>query len=185
MGDLVTDGFIDVNNVERCSMPLKIQAGLSRKQGLPDYGSVGASCHVELEVDGGLLDRDQQQFQEKVRGAFVACSRAVAEELHRQDQVLRQAESLPGSGESPRSNGTRRSTTGGRRQITEKQIEFAAKLASKVQQLGADGLDAFCERCFGKSLRDLSSFQGSQLIDQLKAVKDGSVDLHAPNAVAR
>ena len=32
-------------------MPLKLNVGVSRKVGLPDYGSVGASCNVEVELD--------------------------------------------------------------------------------------------------------------------------------------
>ena len=37
-------------------MPMKLNVGVSRKVGLPDYGSVGASCNLELELDAGLLD---------------------------------------------------------------------------------------------------------------------------------
>ena len=32
-------------------MALKLNVGVSRKVGLPAFGSVGASCHLELEVD--------------------------------------------------------------------------------------------------------------------------------------
>ncbi len=32
-------------------MALKLNVGVSRKVGLPDYGSVGASCNLELEID--------------------------------------------------------------------------------------------------------------------------------------
>ena len=39
-------------------MPMKLNVGVSRKIGLPDYGSVGASCNLELELDSSLLERD-------------------------------------------------------------------------------------------------------------------------------
>ena len=39
-------------------MPMKLNVGLSKKVGLPDYGSLGASCHVELELDSTLLATD-------------------------------------------------------------------------------------------------------------------------------
>ena len=54
-------------------MPMTINVGLSRKVGLPDYGSAGASCHIEFEAEHGLLDRDLDAFQERVRKAFVVC----------------------------------------------------------------------------------------------------------------
>jgi hypothetical protein len=31
-------------------MPLKLTVGITRKLGLPEYSSVGASCHVELPL---------------------------------------------------------------------------------------------------------------------------------------
>ena len=64
-------------------MALKLNVGVSRKVGLPDYGSVGASCNLELEVEVGLLERDLDAFHARVRDAYVAAHQAVHDELAR------------------------------------------------------------------------------------------------------
>jgi hypothetical protein len=64
-------------------MPLKLNVGVSRKVGLPDYGSVGASCNLEMELDAGLLERDLEGFHARIRGAYVAAHQAVHDELAR------------------------------------------------------------------------------------------------------
>jgi hypothetical protein len=64
-------------------MPLKLNVDVSRKMGLPDYESVGASCNLEMELDAGLLERDLDGFQARIRGAYVAAHQAVHEELAR------------------------------------------------------------------------------------------------------
>src|SRR5436190_920785 len=65
-------------------MPLTLNVGLSKKVGLPDYGSLGVSCNVEVELDATLLLNDLDGFQQKVKQAYLACHQAVQEELHRQ-----------------------------------------------------------------------------------------------------
>src|SRR3954468_2144283 len=64
-------------------MPMKLNVGVSRKVGLPDYGSVGASCNLELELDSGLLEHDLDGFHARIRGAYVAAHQAVHDELAR------------------------------------------------------------------------------------------------------
>ena len=62
-------------------MPLKVNIGLSKKKGLPDYGSLGASCHVEFEMDGGYDNGSSEHFQDAVRRAYGACRQAVESEI--------------------------------------------------------------------------------------------------------
>src|SRR5260370_8874720 len=64
-------------------MPLKLNVGVSRKLGLPDYCSAGASCNIEVELDSGLLQHDLGTFDAEVRAAFVAARQAVDDELVR------------------------------------------------------------------------------------------------------
>jgi hypothetical protein len=64
-------------------MPLKLSVGVSRKLGQPGYGSLGAACGVEVELDPGLLHDDPEEFDRRARSAYVACARAVDAELAR------------------------------------------------------------------------------------------------------
>jgi hypothetical protein len=80
-------------------MPLKLNVGLSKKVGLPDYGSLGASCNIELELDAQLMARDGNLFQQQVQRAFASCSQAV------QDELARHASTGPASGSRPNGSG--------------------------------------------------------------------------------
>jgi hypothetical protein len=42
--------------------------------GLPNYGSLGATCHVEVELDGSPNEAGRETFQQGVRGVFAACA---------------------------------------------------------------------------------------------------------------
>ena len=64
-------------------MPLTLNVGLSKKIGQPDYGSLGASCNVAVELDANLLTSDPEKFHTHVRNAFNACRQAVNDELRR------------------------------------------------------------------------------------------------------
>ncbi len=69
---------------------LKLHAGVSKKVGLPGYSSASASCTIEAELDGSLLN-DREGFQLVVRRAYQSCEQAVADQIARL-QVEREAE---------------------------------------------------------------------------------------------
>lgn len=79
-------------------MPLKVNVGLSKKVGLPDFGSLGASCHVEYEADASLLNTDLEGFHRQVKNAFVACKQAIQDELHRHQSTEAAAQPPPTNG---------------------------------------------------------------------------------------
>ena len=61
---------------------LKLNAGVSKKVGLPGFSSASASCTIEAELDSSLL-QDHEGFQVVVRRAYQSCEQAV------QDQIAR------------------------------------------------------------------------------------------------
>ena len=65
-------------------MPLRLNVGVSRKLGLENYSSVGASCNIDIELENGLLEHDLEAFHPRVRDAFVVANQAINDELARQ-----------------------------------------------------------------------------------------------------
>ncbi len=43
-------------------MGIKVNVGLAKKIGQPDYGSLGATCNVEFELDGGFDNGSSEIF---------------------------------------------------------------------------------------------------------------------------
>ena len=181
-------------------MPLVLNVGLSKKLGLPDYGSVGATCNVTVELEGTLLQNDLETFQRHVRNAYVACSQAVNDELSRQRPA--EATANPGNGHgtgtAPNTNGNgngshangngngngtpqngngKQQTGSPNHRASQKQLDFANQLARQIKGLGVRRLEELASKMFGKPLADLSSLDASSLIDTLKAIKEGRVAL--------
>lgn len=86
-------------------MAVKLSVGLQRKVGLPEFGSLGASCHVEFEIDSSLLEHDLNRFHQKVSDAFVACRQAVHDQLAPANNGTLVDAGSPNPGPKPSRNG--------------------------------------------------------------------------------
>ena len=167
-------------------MPLKLNVGLSKKIGLPDYGSLGASCHVEVELDGSLLRDDLETFHRHVHDVFTACRQAVNDELARHQAPADSSTSPPANRPEPRSqpaspaNGNNANANGngsnGHR-ASQKQQNYVSQLAGQISGLGARRLESLAQKMFAKPLADLTSLDASALIDTLKAIQGGQITL--------
>ena len=162
-------------------MAVKLSVGLQKKVGLPDYGSLGASCHVEFEIDRSLLDNDLDGFHQKVRGAFVACQQAVSDQLTRQqsDQPASNGNGHNGNGHNGNghngnghggngngySNGNGNGHRGNSRPATASQARAIRAIAGRQR---IDLQQLLGNRFSVDRPEDLSISDASSLIDELK-----------------
>jgi len=183
-------------------MPLRLNIGLSKKLGLPDYGSLGASCNVDIELDAALLQTDPEAFQRHARNAYDACRRAVQEELARHQaapattptnnpSVTTTSVGGSGNGHSGNGNGNGHASGNGNGHGTgqngngrgnghpasEKQMTYVRQLAGHIKGLGVRRLEALANKMFAKPVASLTSLEASGLIDALKGIKAGEIDL--------
>lgn len=168
-------------------MSVKLSVGLTKKLGLPQYGSVGASCHVEFEIDAALFQNDLDGFHARVQNAYTACRQAVHDELaHHQptpseygtasDHGPTCPEAGSKGGENQESNGNGHSDGNGWHGATQKQLDFVGQLARQIKGLGVRRLDSLSQAMFSKPVVNLSVQDASCLIDCLKSIKSNEVD---------
>ena len=153
-------------------MPMTVKVGLTRKVGQPNYGSLGASCDVQLELDGTLLFADPQGLQDRIRSAYAECERAIAAELDRQtsSEETSTRHGSANNGDGP-TNGHRRmndtSQSGADsspRRATPGQIRALHAIANRQ---GLDLTDVLQDRFGLYSVEFLSVTEASQLIHEL------------------
>lgn len=178
-------------------MPLRLNIGLSKKLGLPEYGSLGASCNVDIELDAALLQTDPEAFQRHARNAYDACRRAVQEELARHQAAptttsVNHPPAASGNGNgnghgtsngngnghaSGNGNGQNGNGRGNGHPASEKQMTYVRQLAGHIKGLGVRRLEALANKMFSKPVVGLTSLEASGLIDALKGIKAGEIDL--------
>jgi hypothetical protein len=159
-------------------MPLKLNVGVSKKVGLPDYGSAGATCNLELELDTHLLESDLEGFHQRVRSAYVAAQQAVQDELSRlQSQPTSPSAETRGVApdRSAHRNGqpvTSSRPTGNRRPPRPATPNQVRAIRTITRQLGTNLAGLLREEFGAERLEDLSMSEASRVIDDLKATSE-------------
>ena len=139
-------------------MPLILNVGLTKKIGQPNYGSLGATCHVEMELEQSLLEHDLDGFHERIRRIYLVCSQAISGELARQSR----GDTRPAVNGHVIKDRTRRATPAQLR-----------ALRSIADQQGIE-VESLARKEFGVEMEELSIVEASQLIDELKGVANGA-----------
>jgi hypothetical protein len=139
---------------------LKLNVGLTKKVGEPNYGSRGASVNLELELDSGLVG-DPERLKDRIRQLFILAKASVDEELS--------GNTTPASnGHTANGNGQRRDPA---RKATASQVRALHAIAQR-QQLNATNI---VQSRYGVDTpEDLSITEASELIDSLKSQANGN-----------
>jgi hypothetical protein len=154
----------DLSLNEETPMPLKVNVGLSKKVGEENYGSRGASVHVEMELDGSLVN-DPAKLQERIRQLFGLVRTSVVEELN--------GTGGPASNGN-RSNGHAEAKNGGQTTNVRPATQSQAKAIFAItKSQGIDMTHLLRERYRVDRPEDLSIKEASALIDQLKKSGNG------------
>lgn len=146
-------------------MAAKLSVGLQKKLGLPGYSSIGASCHVEFEVETSLMESNLEGFHQKVQRVYSACQQAINEQLARY-------QSTP-----PNLNDPPRTQLNGQNNPNPQQVKQESSRATRNQirsifaiarNQGLDPLQIVRTRFNLDLPEDLTIREASSLIDELK-----------------
>jgi hypothetical protein len=150
---------------------LRVNCGLSRKIGEPNYGSRGASVNIDAELDTALVS-DPARLKDHLKHLFALVRTALAEELnnnHAAQQPAPATNTTPPNGTSaprPVPNGSPPAPRSGTRMAT---VAQAKALWAISRQSGVDLRAILRDQYSVGRPEEWSMSQASALIDNLKA----------------
>ena len=151
-------------------MPLKLNVGLSKKIGLPEYGSLGASVNLELELDSSAIG-DPERLRQQIRHLFGQAKSSIEEELNGQQPVAQNGNGRGshtngnGNGHSRGDNGHGSRLPANGRAATNSQVRAIRAITDRR---GLDLGQLLGSRFRLQRPEELSLADASALIDELK-----------------
>jgi hypothetical protein len=161
-------------------MPLKLNVGIQKKHGLPNYSSVSTGCFIELELEQSLIVDDPEGFHDRVRRTYAACREAVETELARHLHGNPATLAPDGAPDDEATAGSRPSANrrgADNRPASRKQLAYIEKLAGQIHDFDRRQLEALSDQLFGKLPTDLSCLHASNLIVVLQDLQAGRIDI--------
>ena len=165
-------------------MPMKLNVGLSRKVGEPNYGSRGASVNLELELDSTLVEQPER-LRDRIRQLYQLAKASVDEELNANGILPSHGQQptsdnhnghgidryrINGNGPNNGANNVHSSNGHCPRQATTSQVKAIHAIAGRnridVGRLVQDRFNV-------QRPDDLSISDASTLIDELKSAQTG------------
>lgn len=157
-------------------MPMKLNVGLSRKVGEPNYGSRGASVNLELELDSSLVG-EPERLRDRIRQLYQLAKASVDEELngnghHPSERGGDGSDGFDRYRVAGNGNGNGHSGNGhGPRRATSSQVKAIHAIAGRNR---IDVTRLVQDRFSVQRPDDLSISDASTLIDELKAAQTGA-----------
>jgi hypothetical protein len=147
-------------------MSINVSVGFSRKVGEPNYGSRGASVHLEMELDRAALD-DSERLRTEIEAIFERARNAVERELERHASRPSDCDgACVGQPDQAGENGRHH----GPRPATPNQIRAIETIA---HQRGIDLIQLLHTKFDSRRVDELSIVEASVLIDFLKTMSSG------------
>lgn len=140
---------------------IKLNCGVSRKVGEPAYGSRGATCNVELELESSA-SQDTQLLHDRIRKLFAVARSAVDEELGLTNG--NNGKTNPAAQPGPKQPTAQPKNGNTPRPATESQIRAINAIC---ERLGLNA-DEQARQRYKHGLADLSLPEASAMIDALK-----------------
>ena len=139
-------------------MAIRANVSFTKKLGQPDYGSVGAGCSLDVELDSRMLELDPDAVRGQLGLAYLACRQAVEKQLSSFEQPHRPTNGRDPALESQPVTSARPSTQSQRRALW------------AICNRNGLNLEAVCQDEFqARNPDELDIRQASVLIDKLKS----------------